>query len=185
MNRSIGSSDSITRPLLQPCLTCRTTTSTYCGECRSALIEIDQPDQIAYYCCDRCQAQGWTLHEDDCRRAEHRRLLFRAAFLLQGLFYVTRHAAFDVAIKSVEVEKDSSGRLIITVVPADGVQPSFSIPDETFSDDGDANLFALLTWQWGAVVVRRFHSLLESCIEGTYVKLLSIVQPLIVDRHSV
>ncbi|KAM3075308.1 Vacuolar protein sorting-associated protein atg6 [Clarireedia jacksonii] len=74
-----------------------------CGGCSSQLG--NEKHASIYYCRKACQTAHWNIHKQACKIRQTRQLLYRAASVLQDIFYSYREAVFELNIVKIE-EKD-------------------------------------------------------------------------------
>lgn len=82
----------------------------HCAGCRDTPSVHNKPQSTAVYCNKECQKAGWASHRKSCKNLQARKALFRAADLIQAIWYAVRRESFDCCvIKAEEVD----GELII------------------------------------------------------------------------
>ncbi|KAF2772405.1 hypothetical protein EJ03DRAFT_372151 [Teratosphaeria nubilosa] len=78
------------------CATCCKAASAYCPACVEEMDGRRTP--TTYYCSRACQVVDRSMHKVPCK---HKKIMHRAAEVLQATFYAFREAAFDLDINSV------------------------------------------------------------------------------------
>jgi hypothetical protein len=121
------------------CASCQERTRRFCTACVDAPSWGDQTGKT-YYCSKKCQKNDRTTHKPHCKRLQSRKILLRAGYTLQEIFYVYREKVFDRPISKVEVR---DGKIYIhdgkyvkqkVVTTYDWAQP---FPSGLFSNDED------------------------------------------------
>lgn len=95
-------------------------------------VDANGDSQRAYYCSARCQTLDKKNHARMCADVNVRKKLFRAAELLQTIFYPMREAAFDIKIKGIE-EHDGKIAMYEDIYEK-GQPPLFRFPQEKVTD---------------------------------------------------
>ena len=148
----------------RPCHVCKTKTEKTCERCKYALQEISKEHMVTHYCGKKCADHDWQRHKRECRRATRRRQLYRAAALIQSLFYETRSAAFDVNIEKVKTDPHSKGRHIVWKDREDS-ELTYAFPGSVSTKKHPGR--SLLSWSASRIAVSRFYEMLNTCIQGT------------------
>jgi hypothetical protein len=82
----------------------------YCAGCRQAPNTDGTSHVNVRYCTKECQKAHWPSHRIECKNLQARKALFRAARLLQKMWYAVRRESFDnCVVKAEEVD----GELLI------------------------------------------------------------------------
>ena len=82
----------------------------YCAGCHQAPNTDGSPHVSARYCTNECQKAHWPSHRAECKNLQARKALFRAAWLLQKIWYTVRRESFDNDLVSAE---EVNGELLI------------------------------------------------------------------------
>jgi len=91
------------------CTRCQKPATLRCTACKDTPDRENKTESI-YYCTSDCQKSDWKSHKKSCLRLRNRKTLYRAADLLQEIFYVYRERVFDKKVVKLE-EKD--GKLFV------------------------------------------------------------------------
>ncbi|KEQ71396.1 hypothetical protein M436DRAFT_74462 [Aureobasidium namibiae CBS 147.97] len=82
----------------------------YCAGCHQAPNTDGTPHVNVRYCTRECQKAHWPSHRIECKNLQARKALFRAAWLLQKIWYAVRRESFDNDLVSAE---EVNGELLI------------------------------------------------------------------------
>jgi hypothetical protein len=74
----------------------------YCAGCHQAPNTDGTPHVNVRYCTKECQKAHWPAHRLECKNLQARKALFRAARLLQKMWYTVRRESFDNCIVKAE-----------------------------------------------------------------------------------
>jgi hypothetical protein len=146
-NKSSDLSD-VNTPIGQPssekeCTNCGNfNAKSYCAGCHEAPNTDGTPHVGVRYCSRGCQKTNWPAHRLECKNLQARKALFKAAGLLQKIWYTVRREAFDNCIVKTE---EVNGELLIhegdyDLEPTkrkDGFYRKF--PDAIFKNQQDAD----------------------------------------------
>ncbi|KAI5197489.1 hypothetical protein E4T39_07286 [Aureobasidium subglaciale] len=113
----------------------------HCAGCYQAPNIDGTPQADVRYCSRDCQKAHWPTHGIECKNLQARKALFRAAWLLQKIWYAVRRESFDnCVVKAEEVD----GELLIHEGDYD-LEPTKrefgfyrEFPDAIFKDELDA-----------------------------------------------
>ena len=86
------------------CATCGQHATTRCAGCADT--EHTGTQGATFYCSKPCQTKGWLKHKKACQAAQGRKKLFRAAEMIQEIFFALRAELFDLNITKVERAED-------------------------------------------------------------------------------
>ncbi|KAK6002283.1 hypothetical protein QM012_001921 [Aureobasidium pullulans] len=93
------------------CAKCGTMTAKAgCAGCHQAPDTDGSPHISVRYCNKECQKAHWPAHRSECKNLQTRKALFRAAWLLQKIWYTVRRESFDNCVVKAEEVK---GELLI------------------------------------------------------------------------
>lgn len=93
------------------CTNCGDTdANAYCAGCHQAPNTDGTPRVNVRYCTRVCQKAHWPSHRAECKNLQARKALFRAAWLLQKIWYAVRRESFDNDLVSAE---EINGELLI------------------------------------------------------------------------
>ena len=88
-------------PVTAPeCSVCKAPASLHCQAC--AYNEEMESEQRTRYCGKVCQQNDWHNHKTVCHRVAHLNQIYRAAVLVQGVYYKFRRELFDLKIDGIE-----------------------------------------------------------------------------------
>jgi hypothetical protein len=134
-------------PIGQPknekeCTTCGNfNAKSYCAACHEAPNTDGIPHVGVRYCSRECQKTHWSAHRVECKDLKARKALFRAAWLLQKMWYAVRRESFDNTVVGVE---EVNGELLMHEGDYD-LEPTKRIPgfyrefpDAIFKNEQDA-----------------------------------------------
>lgn len=82
------------------CAKCNSPATMNCSAC----VDVPGSDGKTWYCNASCQQSHWSTHKDICKALRARKILYRAASLLQDMFYTYRLHIFDMLIVRTKVE---------------------------------------------------------------------------------
>jgi hypothetical protein len=106
-NKSNDLSD-VNTPVGQPksekeCTNCGNfNANSHCAGCHEAPDTDGAPHVGVRYCSRECQKIHWSAHRLECKNLQARKALFRAARLLQKMWYAVRRESFDNTVVGVE-----------------------------------------------------------------------------------
>lgn len=114
----------------------------FCAGCHQAPNTDGTPHVSVSYCTKECQKAHWPSHRTECKNLQARKALFRAAWLLQKIYYTVRRESYDSCVVSVE---EVDGELLVhegnySLEPTkreDGFYRDF--PDGIFENERDAD----------------------------------------------
>ena len=76
------------------CSRCGKAATLVCGGCKDLPAGRGNETTKTWYCSGTCQKEDWKLHKESCTMAKSRQLLYRAASIAKGLFYVHQENTF-------------------------------------------------------------------------------------------
>jgi len=82
----------------------------HCAGCHQAPNTDGTSHVSVRYCTRECQKAHWVSHRTECKNLQARKALFRAAWLLQKIWYTVRRESFDNDLVSAE---EVNGELLI------------------------------------------------------------------------
>ncbi|KAG9716806.1 hypothetical protein KCU59_g19229, partial [Aureobasidium melanogenum] len=82
----------------------------HCAGCHQAPNTDGSPHISVRYCNKGCQKAHWPAHRTECKNLQARKALFRAAWLLQKIWYTVRRESFDNCVVRTE---EVNGELLI------------------------------------------------------------------------
>ncbi|KAI4755233.1 hypothetical protein E4T52_12813 [Aureobasidium sp. EXF-3400] len=113
----------------------------HCAGCHQAPETDSTPHVNVRYCTRECQKAHWPSHRAECKNLQARKALFRAAWLLQKMWYAVRRESFDNCVTKAE---EVNGELLIHEGNYD-VEPTKrehgfyrKFPDAAFKNKQDA-----------------------------------------------
>ncbi|KAG9840459.1 palmitoyltransferase akr1, partial [Aureobasidium melanogenum] len=113
----------------------------HCAGCHQAPNTDGSPHISVRYCNKDCQKGHWPAHRTECKNLQARKALFRAAWLLQKIWYTVRRESFDNCVVRTE---EVNGELLIHEGDYD-VEPTKrhygfyrDFPDAVFKNKQDA-----------------------------------------------
>ncbi|KAI5272559.1 Palmitoyltransferase akr1, ankyrin repeat-containing protein akr1 [Aureobasidium subglaciale] len=114
----------------------------HCAGCHQAPNMDGTPRTDVRYCSKQCQKTHWSAHRIECKNLQARKALFRAAWLLQKIWYAVRRESFDnCVVKAEEVDGElliHEGDYSLEPTKRDlGFYREF--PDAIFKDKQDAD----------------------------------------------
>ena len=86
------------------CAHCQRSTTLVCAACYEVPLYDEHFIEPTFCCNDECLKAGRAEHESKCDKLEARKLLSRAAMLLQGIIYRIRLRASPLRFKSLRLE---------------------------------------------------------------------------------
>jgi hypothetical protein len=87
-----------------PCARCQKAATKICNGCLGAPIYGEHLPIRTFYCDAECQKADWSRHKTECKLLQARKLLSRAAMVLQATICLIRMNAYPQAVASVRVE---------------------------------------------------------------------------------
>ena len=114
-----------------------------------------------YYCSRQCQKIHWTTHKAACKLSNDRKQVFRAADLLQGLFYMLRKHTFDINLTAA-IKQEAQLHIQEIDEPTDW--PLCRFPEELFASDNVAH--AALAWNTCECAVGWLSKVVKEAFKG-------------------
>lgn len=115
-----------------------------------------------HYCGAVCQKEHWSKHKIDCKAAQTRRTLYRAANLAKAVFYLLRKLRWKMAIRDVEKVGN------MWIVHRRDMHPKESsivpFPSAMFPEKEDEE--AILSWLGCADAADHMHNFFRLLLEG-------------------
>ena len=87
---------------IHSCAHCRRDAHLICNGCNGAPDDAGGHVLKVWYCGPMCQKIDWAYHKTDCRAAQARKILHRAASTAQRAFYILREKLCDKVISKIE-----------------------------------------------------------------------------------
>ncbi|KAG8532306.1 uncharacterized protein KY384_003947 [Bacidia gigantensis] len=87
--------------MVDNCATCGKDARLTCNGCLKAPSYLDDPAHATKYCGAECQKKHWPTHKKRCKTLQNRKSLYRAASLIQEIYYVTRRRTWGGFIEKI------------------------------------------------------------------------------------
>ncbi|KAL8894248.1 MAG: hypothetical protein Q9207_008528 [Kuettlingeria erythrocarpa] len=84
------------------CASCGNIGHLVCVGCVKAPAYLDDTAPTTYYCAAACQKIHWAQHKDRCKLLQRRKMLHRAAKVIQDIFYITLRKSFRVSVEKMD-----------------------------------------------------------------------------------
>ena len=135
------------------CAQCGAGATLFCRGCSGIRPDTNEEVRI-WYCGKVCQTAGWNGHKDLCREIQAVKRLYRAARLLQSIFFATtREYTFGYDLQEVKKEDDKI-KLYTKQIPS----PFFfhKLPDlSSLSQENQRAVLSFLTCQQSVALICR------------------------------
>lgn len=84
------------------CASCGKVGHLICNGCAKAPAYLDDAAPATYYCDAGCQKAHWAQHKERCKLLQRRKMLHRAAKVIQDLYYIVLRKSFRHPIEKVD-----------------------------------------------------------------------------------
>lgn len=143
------------------CSKCKETASHTCKACKDTPNATDGQPSSTWYCGPECQKAHWTEHKPQCKAAQGRQALYRAAAIAKKTFYAFMKITF--MWNPGRIEKIGKTWLIHQKIYT-GTSQIIPFPYDIVPDVHDQE--ALLTYQSCNGAVSNMHNVVKALLEG-------------------
>ena len=143
------------------CSKCKKPSSLTCKACKDAPNATDGQLSSTWYCGPECQKAHWTDHKAQCKAAQARQALYRAATMAKKIFYAFMKITF--MWNPGRIEKIGKTWLIHPKIYT-GTSQIVPFPYDIVPDVHDQE--ALLTYQSCNAAVSNMHNVVKTLLEG-------------------
>lgn len=88
--------------MINTCASCGKVGRLVCVGCIKAPAYLDDTAPATYYCDAACQKAHWAEHKDRCKLLQRRKMLHRAAKVIQDLYYILLRKSFRHSVEKVD-----------------------------------------------------------------------------------